>query len=144
MQFYVQELLYRVHGDELMAEDIHVCPPGLTAQQLMSYLEQRYGIEPSDDVWTEAPDLGRVNVGWTFPVPHDLKVDGEPGLHELCAIPLVKLDDGSREPLLMMLARQRQMFRELHDDGTFGDLVVIASEQELWTGAVEQKVKGEG
>jgi hypothetical protein len=93
-------------------------PPSVEFDTLLHYLESCYG-PAVEQVWTSAPDLDPLYIGWVFTAPDDSE-------RELLAVPLITDPDqpGEYLSLFLELARQRKAFEEMKASGELDEASV--------------------
>jgi hypothetical protein len=102
------------------------CPPDLEPDQILSFLVQFFDCEPIEVAWTRTERHERINLGWIFAVlPGGEPIEGV----ELMCVPVIDTEDGSRKPLVEVLADQRQDFEHLAASGAIDSLTIVEAPQ---------------
>ncbi len=132
MAYALRELICERTRGAVLSERLSWCPPTVDASTIRSYLRHRFG-EPLDVAYTELPDLGPVQVGWTYALPSDATVPGRRDAYAPVAIPLYEdPDDGSLVSLFVRQAEYHRLGQTLLEAGTVASVEHVPIEEAEW------------
>jgi hypothetical protein len=104
--FWTQSIVQPRAGGKPLDTSVSEVPEGVEFDDLLDFYRDYLG-EPRDAAYTDVPDIGRIDIGWVFPVPKGWDLPGPRKDFEMVVVPMVEDadDPGQLMPVGILFAQ---------------------------------------